>query len=116
MDKSEFIPYLCVFAIALVVVVRQSWRNAGAGLLLAYCYQLFMFHWVGGLIHSLSWSDLPQSDIVLLGLQQSTYGVVAFSIGALAIGPLVAKRLRPRPARPTSVPDERLPRAYITYG
>jgi hypothetical protein len=94
--------------------------------MLSYVCQMLMLYWVGAWMHAFPWGDLEGSttngvaslwslEVVFLGLQQSTYAIVAFTVGALAIGPLVANGLPTRQRIPT-VPDEQLPRLYILYG
>src|SRR5579864_9117316 len=97
-------------------VVYQTWRNAGAGLMLAYSSQFIMFYWVGAFMHVLPWANLSQNDFVVLGFQQSTYAVIAFAVGSLVLGPSLAKRIERRQRGAVYSPDPRLPRAYITYG
>jgi hypothetical protein len=116
MEKIDLIPYLCVWAVALPLVIWQTWRAAGAGLMLAYSFQLFMLYWIGAMVHALPWAELPEDDYVYLGIQQSTYAVVAFALGSVALGPWLAKRFQKGRAQEQIVPDLGLPRAYITYG
>ena len=84
--------------------------------MLAYCFQLFMLYWIGGLVHALPWAELPEDDYVYLGIQQSTYAVVSFAFGSLLLGPWFAKRLQRRWSRKQVAPDLALPRLYIIYG
>jgi hypothetical protein len=115
MEKSQLIPYLCVWALAALAIVRQTWRQAGSGLILAYCFQLFLLYWLGGAIHALPWSDLPQLDFVILGLQTSTYAIVALAVGSLVLGPLVANRIHSDRWH-ISTANPKLPRIYIVLG
>jgi hypothetical protein len=114
MDKSEFIPYLCLWIVAAGAIVWKTWSSAGAGLVLSYCFQMFLLYWMGGLIHALPWSDLPETDYVLLGLQRSTYGIIAFAIGSLAAGPWIARKLQAN--QPPQVPDPKLAGLLIRLG
>ena len=59
-----------------------SLEGAGAGLMLAYCFQMIMLYWIGAAVHVLPWADLPDDRPGLLGLQQSTYAVIAFAMGS----------------------------------
>jgi hypothetical protein len=115
MDKSDLIPYLCVWAAAAIVIVWQTWRNFGAGLVLSYCFQLFLLYWIGGAIHALPWSDLPQLDFVILGMQKSTYAMVAFGLGTLVFGPGIASRMQSR-AHAAVIPNPKLPQYYMSLG
>lgn len=114
-EKSELIPYLAIWAAAMFLVLWRTWKSPGAGLMLAYCFQMLMLYWVGAAVHVFPWSDLPETDLVFLGFEQSTYAVVAFAVGALALGPLLVKGISARHHERT-LPDLRLPRAYIIYG
>src|ERR1700679_1830514 len=105
MQKSDLIPYLCVWGVALPLVIWQTWRAVGAGLMLAYCFQLFMLYWIGGMVHALPWAELPEDNYVYLGIQQSTYAVVAFALGSLALGPWFAKRFQKGRVQEQVVPD-----------
>ncbi len=100
---------------AALVILRQAWREAGSGLILAYCFQLFLLYWLGGVIHALPWSDLPQTDYVILGVQQSTYAMVAFAVGSLAFGPWLSNRIQSR-YEYMSAASPKLPRIYIVLG
>src|SRR5215813_9692943 len=93
MSPWDFIPGLCVWVVALLYLVRQTWRQPSSGLILAYCFQMWMLHWIGGLIHALPWADLPESDFVALGFQQSTYGIASFALGAGLLGTRVGKAI-----------------------
>jgi hypothetical protein len=114
-DKSDLIPYLVVWAAAVILIIRQTWKGAGAGLMLAYCTQMIMLYWVGAAIHALPWSDLPETDLVYLGFQQATYAMLAFALGSVVLGPALANGVMKRKLSRV-IPDQRLPRAYILYG
>src|SRR5450755_5130366 len=98
--KADLIPYLFVWFLAIVLIIRESWKTSGAGLMLAYAFQMLMLYWVGACMHAFPWGDLEASDwsleVVHLGLQQSTNAIVAFAVGALLLGPLVASTLSNR--------------------
>jgi hypothetical protein len=115
-QDNELIVYLVAFAVALAVIVHQTWRNPGAGLLLAYAFQLGMFYWAGAFVHALPWADLEQGDMVLLGFKQGTYAIAAFAAGAVILGPSVLKGVLAKRKMTGSSADPRLPRAYILYG
>ncbi|MDP9171205.1 MAG: hypothetical protein M3N54_11350, partial [Acidobacteriota bacterium] len=115
MDKSDFIPCLFAWALVTAVLVWRAWSRPGAGLVLSYCFQLSMLYWLGGLFHSLPWSELPETATVLAGLQKSTNGMVAFALGAFAMGPWLAGRIAARKEQPVT-PDPALPRMFIWIG
>jgi hypothetical protein len=115
-QDSELVIYLIVFALTLVWILRQTWQNAGAGLILAYAFQLGMLYWAGALVHALPWADLQQDDMVLLGFRQCTFGIVAFAFGALVFGPKLLRGALAKRRTTGFVADLRLPRAYILSG
>src|SRR5215471_20481368 len=115
MDSPSLIPYLVVWAIAIMLVVWQTWRTSGAGLMLAYCFQMLMLYWVGAAVHILPWAALPDSDQVARGFQQCTYAAVAFAVGSLVLGSWLVKLLTGNQLE-QSTPNPGLPRAYIVYG
>src|SRR5450755_3271026 len=102
--KADLIPYLFVWFLAIVLIIRESWKTSGAGLMLAYAFQMLMLYWVGACMHAFPWGDLEGTstngfasewslEVVYLGLQQSTNAIVAFAVGALLLGPMVASSL-----------------------
>jgi hypothetical protein len=115
LEKADFLPYLAVWAIILAIVIWQTWRNAGAGLVLSYCFQLFLLHWLGAIMHALPWSELPQTELTFLGFQQSTHAIAAFAFGSLVLAPFLAKRLESRQQRAASA-SPKLARTYILFG
>lgn len=110
---STFTGYLLLWVGVFAWVVARTWsrRGSGAGLVLAYCFQMWLLYWVGAALHSLPWSQLPEPQANFIGFQQATWGVIAFGIGAVAIAPLF---------RPTIVqsgsPAGSLPVMYIIAG
>ncbi|MEP6714500.1 MAG: hypothetical protein ABJC09_02935 [Terriglobia bacterium] len=115
MDKSDFYPYLITWGFVTAILVWRAWKRPGAGLVLSYCFQLTMLYALSGVLHSLSWTDLPDNEFVLIGIEKSTNGLVAFAIGSLAIGPLLAARMRKDSERAMK-PDLTLPRLFILFG
>ena len=114
--KAQLTPYLVIWICALALIVWRSTRTSGAGLMLAYCFQMFMMYWMGALTHALPWADLPSDDLVYLGLQQATYAVIAFAVGSVVFGPMINGQKYQSFAEDRFVSDPRLPRAYIVYG
>src|SRR5262249_36289158 len=116
MSPWDFVPGLCVWALALLYLVRQTWREPSAGLILAYCFQMWMLHWIGGLIHALPWAALPESDYVALGFQQSSFGIAAFALGASVLGKRLARAMVARTGGNSLVRVSDLPRIYLVMG
>jgi hypothetical protein len=75
-----------------------------------------MLHWLGGLIFALPWAELPDWTTVLLGFEQSTYGVVAFAVGATIFGPRLGRWVVGKAAAPVDAADLALPRTYVVLG
>jgi len=114
MEKSDLIPYLLLWIAAAVLLLWQSWRQRGSGLILAYCFQLFALYFLGGLIHTLPWSDLPQTEFARLGIQKAAFAMVAFAAGSF-VAAKIAARLQSK-ERAVSEANPSLPRQYIIYG
>lgn len=116
MDKSEFTPYLAVWLLVLGAILLRTWtgKKNGAGLMLAYCFQLWLFYWTGAFAHSLPWSQLPDTEVTFLGFRQSTFAIAAFGIGGLVIAPVLYD-LSGRRRLPLGKPVA-LPGAYLLAG
>lgn len=107
-----------ILGILLAVVLSRP----GAGLVASYCFQMWMLYWLGGAIHALPWVELPDTEHVVLGFTQATWGIAAFAIGALVAGPALSGVML-KTGVPRNVPDG-LPvdmdatkaRKYITMG
>jgi hypothetical protein len=114
--KAELLPYLIawVVVIALLVVRSATGSKKGAGLVLSYCFQMWLLYWVGALFHCLPWTDLPQTDFTVFGFTQSTYALLSFAAGCLFIAPIFSGHLKP--SSESFTPDRSLPRAYIIGG
>jgi hypothetical protein len=116
MDNSAFIPGLCIWLVALAFLVYQTWRQSSSGLMLSYCFQLWMLYWLGGFIHALPWVNLPNADTSFLGFQQSTYGLLAFTVGASLLGPRLGRWIVARRGTQVRAADPRLARSYVIFG
>jgi len=116
MDSSAFVPDLFVWLVALAYLVYQTWRQPSTGLVLSYCFQLWMLYWLAGFIHALPWANLPNSDTSLQGFQQSTYGLVAFTVGASLLGPRLGRWIVAKRDTQMDAADPRLARSYLIFG
>jgi hypothetical protein len=102
--------------IATLAIGRQSRKMQGAGLVLAYVLNLWMIHWVAPALYLLPWYHRYPTQVVVAGLEQSTYGAIAFAFGSLVLAPfLLSAGLVPR-ARVSAAPDPKLPKAYLLIG
>ena len=107
---------LIVWVPALGLLAWRFWRKSpGVGLTLGYCFQMWLYYWLGALIYVLPWSDLLQEHLVALGFVQSTYGIVAFTAGVLVGGKLLSKFAFGRDNRLSS-PNQGLPKVYLATG
>src|SRR5262249_17239305 len=62
------------------------------------------------------WADLPESDFVALGFQQSTYGIASFALGAGLLGTRVGKAIVAKADETSGFASADLPRIYIIIG
>lgn len=104
-----------VWPVATAILITRSWHGNRAGLALMYCFQLWLFYWLGAFVHALPWAELPDTDIVNLGFEQATYGLVAFVAGCLLVTAVVRGHVAGR-SWVTYAPDPKLPRAYVVAG
>src|SRR4030095_4132790 len=83
------IAWLPMLAILLFSASRKS---ASAGLVFAYALQLVILHWFAAVIYLLPWYSNLDVNVVFAGLQQSTYAFSGFTLGSVAISPLLMRR------------------------
>jgi hypothetical protein len=103
-------------AVAALSLARSRRGSAGAGLMLAYVVNLWLIHWPGPALHLLPWYEAVNRNTVMLGLQESTYALVAFTFGGLVLAPFVFNcEFLPKPTA-FHRPDRNLPLAYVTLG
>jgi hypothetical protein len=100
----------------LALAVARAWRRTpGVGLVLAYVLNLWLIHWIAPAIYVLPWYQGFDQRIVEAGLEQSTYGVIAFAFGSLVLTPFLLNfGILPR-ARACAI-DRRLPLAFVGIG
>jgi hypothetical protein len=110
---------LLVWMAVGIVILRHQWRRntVGAGLVIAYLLNLALIHWVAPLVYLLPWYSNYDVSVVKAGFTQATYGVVAFTVGVLVLGPFLMRLYRfPPPPGPPRQPNPRLAKAYIATG
>jgi hypothetical protein len=93
MDNKGLMPLLWLWVLILLPLIGWALRRPSSGLVLSYCFQMWMLYWLGALIHALPWSDLPETDLVVLGFQQATWGMAAFAVGAIVAGNALGKAM-----------------------
>jgi len=118
MDDTR-IPLLLTIWIctAAILAIGRTYRKLSAtGLTLAYVLNFAMIHWAASVLYLLPSFRNYDPRIIELGLEQSTYGILAFAIGSLALAPFLLNfGMLPRAVAQDAV-DERLPRAYLIVG
>jgi hypothetical protein len=117
-NRTDLAQYLLAWIIMAGIIVwrSQSGRHRGVGLASAYCFQLWLLYWMPALLHYLPWSELPEPEVTLLGLEQSTYALGALLIGNALAGPLFARQRAAEGLTKLYSPDSRLAGAYIIAG
>jgi hypothetical protein len=114
MNKAQYIPYLWWWLIiaALPVARMLVFPSRSVGLVIGYCFQLWMFYWLGAALHALPWSDLPDDGFVLIGFKESVIGFAGFVLGSTIMAPVLFKTRAPR----ITVTQSRLPLEYVFAG
>jgi hypothetical protein len=117
MDNASLHLLLAVWLLAAAAVMTGQLRRRipGTGLVLAYVLNMWMIHWVAPALYLLPSYQNFDPQVVIAGLEQSTYGIVSFGCG-LALAPLfLASGLIPRPTRRHELATN-LPQAYVRLG
>jgi hypothetical protein len=111
--------WLALWLVAAMAILSKAWKGAspGVGLLLAYVLNLWLIHWVAAVLYLLPWYQNFEVDTVALGLEQSTYGILAFALGSLVLTPIVQSfRHHPYTASISYASHQNLPKAYLLIG
>jgi hypothetical protein len=118
MTDFESVSVLFLWFAGLGVLLFQAWsrKRGSLGLSVAYWFQLWLIHWLGGFIHVLSLQTGEHHQDTLVGFQ-----VTGYAIGGLVCGTIVARLLMRGPvARPweQGLGDDQtgLFRKYIVIG
>src|SRR5919197_770417 len=120
MDSSSDIALWLILWIgvaAITVFGRLKRASQGTGLALAYVLNLWLIHWVAPSLYLLPGYAYYDVNLVRLGFEQSTFGILAFAFGSLVLAPFLIKLHRPRNIEPVSYEvHEKLPVAYMLIG
>ena len=114
----EIIAWMVVAAIVVFTRIRRP--QLSVGLVAGYLVNLWLIHWPGAVTYVMPWYTAPDRDRVADGFHQSLIAVVAFALGALLLGPVLAKILEPPRSHSEESkvrrPDARLPWVYLSIG
>lgn len=92
-ESEQFTTWLAYWLAGFALVLwAQRKASAGVGLVLAYALQLWVIHWLAPATFALPWYG-PPTPALMAGLQQSTYAIIGFAIGASVIVPLTMRRM-----------------------
>jgi hypothetical protein len=118
MDTSKLSEYLLIWMVVMGLVALVRWRRKmpGAGLTLAYLFNLSLIHWIGAAVYVFPAFQNQDARLTELGFEQTLYGVLAFAFGGLILTPVLASRGWLLPSKATHQSDPRLPKAYIAVG
>lgn len=87
-EPATFVTWLAASLGGLGVLVwTQRKASAGVGLVLAYTLQIWVIHWLAPAMYALPWYG-PPTTTLMAGLQQSTYAIAGFALGAGILIPL----------------------------
>src|SRR4051794_13259076 len=118
MPENSLPLFLTVWLAASAALVLGRWwrKTESTGLVLAYVLNLWMIHWVAPAFYLAPWFRNLDVSLVVAGLEQSMYGILAFAFGSLIVTPVVMQfGLIPRTIPRPSI-DAELPRAYLWLG
>jgi hypothetical protein len=121
-DSAPLVPLLYLWILILGVIVFVVLKRPSCGLAMSYCFQMWMLYWLGALIHVFPWSELPETEYVVLGFQQATWGIAAFAIGLIVaskpLGKAILGKKTPEPTGDGSNIEMDLMKArkYISLG
>ena len=84
LNESLLQSLVITWLVAGGLLMLVQWKfGRGSGLVAAYLLELIVLHWLAAAIYLLPWYYLLDPELVLDGLQVSTYGFVGFSTGVL---------------------------------
>jgi hypothetical protein len=83
----------------------------------AYVLNLGLIHWPGAVVYLLPWYWGGDAENVEAGFLVTVYGIMAFALGSIILGPLITHVFAfPRSTGPSRVPETLLPRMYMFVG
>ncbi len=103
-------------AVAIIYRHRKK-ETMGAGLILAYCLNLWLIHWLAAVIYFFPWYHNFDPEDVAAGFKLSTYAITAFGAGSLFVTPLLRKIVGfPPPMASPRKPEAKLSTWFIVIG
>ena len=86
-DRNNLIFCLTGGLICLGIMLWWTWRRGRitAGLPFLYLFSMMMIHFVGAWVHVLPWNQLADTHFVAVGFRECFFGVLAFTVGVIAM-------------------------------
>ncbi len=109
---------LILWLAALGLLVAKAWRGGQpvAGLAIAYWFQLWLIHWIGGAIYVLSNFSSHDRTVALIGFTETGYAIAGLLIGNVLLAPFLF-RPQTAPERVTQTIDSSGPGfMYVIIG
>ena len=91
-NAQEFLLWLGLWLVGLLLVAFGPRKDSGVGLVLAYALQLFVIHFLGSAIYALPWYNAPSPNLVSPSPQAVPWGMLARQAG-LQLTPSQQSRL-----------------------
>jgi hypothetical protein len=101
-DTAFFVLVLWIVVLAALFGLAWKGRRPVVGLAIAYWFQLWLIHWIGGLIHACGWYEGPEHASTLAGFE-----ITGYAMAGLLAGYMLA--LLPTPTGRQAVPSGEAP-------
>lgn len=119
LNESLLQSLVLTWMVAGGLLLLVQWKfGRGSGLVAAYLLELIVLHWLAAAIYLLPWYYLLDPELVVDGLEVSTYGFVGFATGVLvatAWGYIRYPNLTRKPEHAVFAEPERL-KKYLLIG
>ena len=93
MADNDLATYVSLFAAAAAFVMIRRWRaGASVGLVFTYVFSFSTNYFLGAALYLLPWYSSSTVDLTFRGLRQSTFAVLAFTLGSEVAGIVLARR------------------------
>jgi hypothetical protein len=92
---GSFVIWLVAWAAIAVAVVLVLWRRRSCGLVAAFVGVMALYYWVAAILYVVPWyTPLDNPVVVRLGLEEATYAIAAFAVGAIAVSHFSGRTVR----------------------